>query len=120
MMQKKKWGAAKPVLIFNRRKILALIAYSVTESAKISGLKPGNISNVCNGHLMSNGMYYFRYIHENVEIDLSDIGTLKLEEYDKLCGVERPVYATTKMNRKNWKYKKKQENGNQSLQQVKA
>lgn len=110
-MTQRNWGTAKPVLIFNRRKILALIASSVTESAKISGLKPGNISKVCNGHLMSNGMYYFRYIDSNIELELSDIGTLKLEEYDKMCGVQRQVYATAKMNRKNWKYKtKKNEN----------
>lgn len=104
-MTQRNWGAAKPVLIFNRRKILTLIASSVTESAKISGLKPGNISKVCNGHLMSNGMYYFRYIDSNIELELTDIGTLKLEEYDKMCGVQRQVYATAKMNRKNWKYK---------------
>lgn len=118
-MTQRKWGAAKSVLIFNRRKLLVFVASSVTETAKISGLKPGNISKVCNGHLMSNGMYYFRYIDDNIEIELSDIGTLKLEEYDKMCGVERQVYATTKMNRKNWKYKTKK-NESEDLQQVKA
>lgn len=51
-------------------------------------------------------MYYFRYIGSDVEIELSDIGSLKLEEYDKLCGIERQTYPTMAMNRKKWKYNK--------------
>lgn len=85
----REWRKARPVLIFNRKKILTLIASSVNEAAKISNLQPGNISKVCTGGLMSIGMYYFRYIDQEIEIDLSDIGTLKLEEYDKLCGIDR-------------------------------
>lgn len=97
---------AQKVLIFNNRKKLAFIARSLTEAAKYSNvLKPGNISKACTGKIMSLGNYYFRYIDPSVEIELSDIDTLNLEEYDKLCGITRPVYATTKMNRKNWKYK---------------
>ena len=76
------------------------MAASVNEAAKISGLKPGNISKACVG------MYYFRYIGSDVEIELSDIGSLKLEEYDKLCGIERQTYPTMAMNRKKWKYNK--------------
>lgn len=110
-MTEKVWRKAQPVLVFNRRKMLAVIAASVNEAAKFSGLRPGNISKACTGSLISNGMYYFRYIDNEVEIDLSDIGSLKLEQYDELCGVQRTVYATMAMNRKNWKYKiKKDEN----------
>lgn len=75
-------------------------------------LHPGNISKVCNGQLISLGNYYFRYIDEEVELELTDIGSLQLEEYDKLCGIERAVYATSKMNRKHWKYKKKDNDEN--------
>lgn len=96
----------KQVLIFNRRRVLTLIAASVNEAAKISNLKPGNISKACLGSIISNGMYYFRYIDAEIEIDLADLGTLRLEEYDKLCGVQRPIYTTMAMNRKNWKYNK--------------
>lgn len=105
-MTEKKWRKAQQVLIFNRRKILVMIAASVNEAARFGNLRPGNISKACLGSLISNGMYYFRYIDSNVEIDLSDIGNLQLEEYDELCGVKRPVYATMAMNRKNWKYNK--------------
>lgn len=105
-MTEKVWRKAQPVLVFNRRKLLTMVVASVNEAAKFSGLRPGNISKACTGALISNGMYYFRYIDSSVEIDLSDIGFLKLEEYDELCGVQRTVYSTMAMNRKNWKYKK--------------
>jgi hypothetical protein len=39
---------------------------------------------------------------------LEDLGNLKLEEYDKLCGVERKVYPDSKMERKGMKYNNKQ------------
>lgn len=104
--------AAKQILIFNNRKILVLIASSVTEAAKFSGLHRGNISLACRGksNRISDGNYYFRYIDDNVEVDLNDIGTLKLSEYDALCEVDRPVYRTMQMNRKNWKYNTKSKN----------
>ena len=109
---KRIWHEARPVLVFNKKKILISIVSSVNEAAKMLTLHPGNISKVCNGQLMSLGTYYFRYIDDEIEMGLADIGTLKLEEYDKLCGVERAVYATSKMNRKNWKYKRKKDNEN--------
>lgn len=109
---KRIWHEARPVLVFNKKKILTSIVSSVNEVSKMLQLHPGNISKVCNGHLMSLGNYYFRYIDDGVELELTDIGTLQLEEYDKLCGVERAVYATSKMNRKNWKYKKQKDNEN--------
>lgn len=101
------WHKARPVLIFSKNKILISIVSSVNEAAKMLTLHPGNISKVCNGQLMSLGTYYFRYIDDEIEMSLTDIGTLQLKEYDQLCGVERAVYATSKMNRKNWKYKSK-------------
>ena len=58
-MAEKIFRKPKAVLIFNRRKTLALMAASV-----------------------------------------------KLEEYDKLCGIERQTYPTMAMNRKKWKYNK--------------
>lgn len=99
-------------MIFNNKKILTGITSSVNEAAKMLTLRPGNISKVCVGDLISLGNYYFRYIDDNVEVEITDIGSLQLEDYDKLCGVERVVYATSKMNRKNWKYKRKTENEN--------
>ena len=62
---------ARPVLIFNRRKKLTVIASSINEAAKYANRSPGNISKVCNGKHISDGNYYYRYIDDNVEIDFS-------------------------------------------------
>lgn len=97
---------ARPVLIFNRRKKLTQIAASVNEAAKYANRSPGNISKVCNGKAISDGSYYYRYIDDEVEVELSDLGTLTLTEYDELCGVKRRTYSTMCMNRKHWKYNK--------------
>ena len=105
-MMRKTYHEARPVLVFDKGKILISLAPSLNIAAKMLALRPGNISKVCSGQLISLGGYYFRYIDDNVELEIADFGILPLEEYDKHCGVERIVYATSKMNRKNWKYKK--------------
>lgn len=97
---------AKKVLVFNNRKHLVSIMSSVTAASKVTKQTAGNIANACSGRIMSLNNHYFRYIGDNIEIEASDIGTLNLTEYDRLCGISRPVYSTDKMNRKNWKYKK--------------
>ena len=99
----------KLVLIFNKRKKLVSITGSVYEASKISGLHPGNISRACNGELMSTGQCYFRYIDPSIEIELSDINNLKVDDYDRMCGKDRKIYETQDMNRKNFKYNKSKE-----------
>lgn len=94
------------VLIFNKHRILALIAASVNEAARFSNLAPTHISRVCRGIAIAHNKYYFRYISDDIEIELSDIGSLTLEQYDKLCGVERKVYSTSSMRRNKTKIEK--------------
>lgn len=109
------WNKPQSVLIFNRWKTLVSIVSSVNEAAKMMKLHPGNISKVCKGQLMSLNSFYFRYIGDDIELELKDIGTLRLEDYDQLCGIDRTLYATSKMNRKNWKYKKRTKNEDKSI-----
>lgn len=107
------------ILIFNRYKLLTLIAASIQEAALYSGLDANNIRRVCDGIKMSAGRYYFRRAAPEIEIEATDIGTLQLEEYDRECGVERRVYDTPQMNRIKWKYNKNKQhekNGNTRIQ----
>lgn len=53
---------------------------------------------------------YFRYLQDDIEVTFDDLGTLRLEEYDQLCGVERQLYRTKEMSRKGIKYKRKSKN----------
>lgn len=57
---------------------------------------------------MSSRGYYFRNLDPSIEITWEDLGILKLEEYDELCGVNRKLYLTSAMSRKGMKYKKKE------------
>lgn len=96
---------AKQVLVFNSQRILVLIAKSANSLSYLANTTSGNISQACVGKLISVCDHYFRYTDPSVEIELSDIGTLKLEEYDQLCGTKRPYRITSKMTkRKNIKY----------------
>lgn len=103
---------AKQVLIFNRHKKLSGISASKYEAAKITGLSPSNISQACTGTLIATGGFYFRYIDNSIIIELSDIGTLRLEDYDKMCGVDRILYPTASMSRKGIKFLKNKMYGN--------
>lgn len=97
----------RQVLVFNNKKILIAVLASAYEAAKYGDRNRGNIARACAGDLISVQNYYFRYTFDSVEIEISDVGTLTLEEYDKLCGVTRMVYDTPAMNRKRWTYNKK-------------
>jgi len=48
---------------------------------------------------------YFRFLAKDIEIEESDYGTLRLEDYDQMCGVTRAYYPTASMSRKGMKYK---------------
>lgn len=50
---------------------------------------------------------YYRTLPDDIEITLDDLGVLRLEEYDQLCGVERKIYETKNMTRVGMKYNKK-------------
>ncbi len=52
---------------------------------------------------------YFRHLYEDkIEIDtLEDLGTLRLEDYDKLMGLKRKYYPNKEMSRTGMKYKTK-------------
>ena len=114
-MKSTNFGEQKQVLIFNNRKLLVMIAASVNVASKFSGLKPGNISRVCNGSSISLGMYYFRYVPEGIQMSLDDLGVLKLTEFDDACGVKRVVYSSTKMNREGWNYEKRKAEAEKSI-----
>ena len=96
----------KVVLIFNGDQILIAIASSVRCAAKLTTGNSQAISFCCTGRRNESGGYYFRHLQEDVEIELSDLGTLLLPDYDKLCGNERTYYSKEEMffrrnNRKN-------------------
>ena len=85
-MTKKNFNEPKPVLVFNASRILIAIVRSLHSAAQLSAGNPQAISFCCNGRYISTGGFYFRHVHQNVEIETTDLNNLKLEDYDELCG----------------------------------
>jgi hypothetical protein len=97
---------AKQVLVFNSCKRFISIFYSALAAAKAFELHTQSIHYACTGRCIAAGKFYFRHLSDEIEITLEDLGNLKLDEYDQLCGVERKVYPNSKMERKGMKYNK--------------
>lgn len=92
---------ARIVLIFGKDRVLYGIFSSLTSAAKVANVRRETVYYACNGSMITSGGFYFRYLDKNIEIDHSDLGTLKLEEYDCLCGEpNRKVYKTRKQEKK--------------------
>lgn len=95
-----------PVLVFNPVKRLIGFYHSLTAAATSFKTSNSSIYQACVGPSISSCGLYFRFLSPDMEIEQSDYGSLKLEEYDKICGITRTYYPTSKMSRKGTKYKK--------------
>lgn len=92
------------ILVFNPLKRLTSISNSVLSTAKDFNTLPQSIHYACTGRCISCQGRYFRYLQDDIEVTIEDLGVLKLEAYDKLCGIERKVYRTKRMDRTGMKY----------------
>lgn len=100
----------KAVLIFNGAQTLIAITRSLHSAAELTGGNLQSISFCCTGKYASSGGFYFRHIHPDVEIELSDLGTLPLQQYDQMCGEDRIYYTVKQMARKRALLDKKKKN----------
>lgn len=87
---------SKAVLVFNGAQVLIGIMRSLNTVAEYSGGNLQSISYACAGLYISSGGYYYRYINENIEVGLEDIGSLQLKEYDRLCGENERKYRSVR------------------------
>lgn len=95
---------SKRVLVFNPLKRYISKICSVNAAAEMFHTSPANITLACNGSSISCCGFYFRHLDPRIELGEDDEGVLRLEEYDRLCGVERKYYPTKAMCRKGMKY----------------
>ena len=95
--------------MFNPLKRLIAIFQSSTAAATAFGVSTVTIHDACTGRSISCCNLYFRHLYEDrIELDmLEDLGTLRLEDYDRLMGLERKYYQTREMSRIGMKYKAK-------------
>ena len=85
-MRRSKFKRPKMVLIFNGAQVLIAVTRSLHSAAELTKGNLQSISFCCTGRYVYSGGFYFRHLHDDVEIEMSDLGTLLLQEYDELCG----------------------------------
>ena len=90
----------KQVLVFNGAQILVAVFRSLNTASEISKGNLQAISFSCTGKYISTGGFYFRHLHPNIEIEMTDLDSLKLSDYDRMCGAERKYHTIKKMAKK--------------------
>lgn len=80
---------AKEVLVFDQYGNLSAMFKSVYMAGNMLLMPSQGISNNCVGRSRSSNGFYFRHLHPNVIIESSDLGELKLKDYDNLIGEYR-------------------------------
>lgn len=113
-MRKSKFKEPKIVLVFNGARVLIAIARSLHSASVLSGGNLQAISFSCTGKYISTGGLYFRHVHPDIEIEIGDLDTLKLDDYDKMCGEKRRYHSVRDMARMRTKQneKRKKQNNN--------
>lgn len=96
-MRRSKFKRPKMVLIFNGAQTLIAVTRSLNSAAELTKGNVQSISFCCTGRYISSGSLYFRHLHDDVEIEIADIGTLQLQAYDELCGEARLYYTVRQM-----------------------
>lgn len=85
---------AKPVLIFNTKQVLVAIASSLHTTSDLTSGNVQSISFACTGRYVHSGGLYFRHLSDSILLEIDDIGSLQLQEYDRMCcNINRKYYA---------------------------
>lgn len=112
-MKRSPFHQPKPVLVFNGAYVLIAIMRSIRSAADHSGTHPQAISLACSGENVTSGKFYYRHIHPNIEIELADLATLTLQEYDRMCNVNRKYISIREMaRRRKMLHEKRKSNSN--------
>lgn len=98
-MKNSKLRSPKVLLKFNEYGVLSSLYYSIRSAAKDSDSNAQAISFACTGKYISAGAHYYRHLHPNVEIESSDLGSLKVKEYDDMCNEVRRYHPISEMVR---------------------
>lgn len=98
---------SKQVLVFNGAYVLIAIVRSLHSAADFSSINLQSISFSCTGKYVATGGFYFRHAHPDIQIEMSDIDTLTLQEYDRMRGVERRYFTIREMAHKRQAYEQR-------------
>lgn len=99
-MRKSRFKEPKNVLVFNGARVLIAIVRSLHSASAFSKGNLQAISFACTGKYISTGGFYFRHVHPDIEVEISDLDNLKLDDYDTMCGVDRRYHTVREMAKK--------------------
>lgn len=88
------------ILAFDGSLKLVGIFYSYSSAERLIGIRHQVLLRCCTGETIASSGYYFRAVPEDVIVDVDDLNTLTLLEFDRQMGVDRKIYATRDMRRK--------------------
>lgn len=91
---------ARRVLAFNKYKRLIAICASTNAAAALIQASPSSVFEACVGTTIQTHQTYLRFLPDDIEVTLEDLGVLKLQDFDQLAGNVRKVYKTGKMSHK--------------------
>ena len=89
----------KKVLIFDSLGELMAICRSVSAAGDITTMTPQAISSSCRGRTMATAGLYFRHLDDSLIVESTDLGKLRVKDYDKAVGIIRPYKSTGSMRR---------------------
>lgn len=92
-MKRSKFKEPKAVLVFNGTKILIGILRSINSASQLSGNSAQSISFACTGKYISTGGFYYRHLHQDIEVTFDDVDNLNLIDYDEMCGEKRKYHS---------------------------
>lgn len=87
------------VLAFDKSLRLVGLFQSYSATEKVTGIKHQVLMRCCNGQIITAKGFYFREVPEDTIIDIDDLNSLTLLEFDRQMGFDRYVYATRKMKK---------------------
>ena len=118
-MRRSSYKAPKVVLVFNdTRKLIAIVRSLHTTSEIMFGCLQ-SISFCCTGKYIQSCGYYFRHLDPRVLIEIEDLDSLTVDEYDRICGKERKYYTQRVMNCK-WQHGQKLRKAKEKEQRIRA
>lgn len=94
-MEALKEGRSLPmqqVLMFDGRKRLCAMFASQYAAAAALKVSKQAMNQAVKGSVITTGGFYFRTYNPNIIVDYTMLGTLRLDDFDEACGVERKTF----------------------------
>lgn len=98
-MKRSSFRRPKALLVFDEAGMLKHMSRSIRSNAEDTYSNAQSISFVCTGRHVSAGGQYYRHLHHNVDVTSEDLGSLSIQEYDKLCDAVRRYHPYSEMVR---------------------